>query len=279
MAFFGVVSSRLLAPALFVAFVGTAHAADRTPFTIADVMRAPYPTNLVAASKGSGAAWVFNAQGVRNIWVSDSPDGAPRQVTSYRSDDGFDIGELAWSPDARLFAYVRGQTIEDGKPANVVSAPGGPVPREIWVVSASGGAPRKIGNGDAPSFSPDGSRLIYLDGHRILAVDPYGNGAATPLLTDQGIVTQPIWSSDGRKLAFVSNRGDHSLIGVYDIGKKTIAWMGPSFDRDSSPRFFPRRIEAGLYSCTGREELAVPQSSGKSSLVDPGRRRRDRHGA
>ncbi len=239
MAFFGVARSSVPAVGLLVGCVGYAHAADRTPFTIADVMQAPYPTSLVAAPKGNGAAWVFNAKGVRNIWVVDPASGAARQVTDYRSDDGFDIGELTWSPDTRLFAYVRGQTLEDGKPANVDSAPHGPMPREIWVVAVSGGAPHKVGNGYAPSFSPDGSRLIYLDGHQIMSVDPYGGGMPVPLLIDQGVVTQALWSPDGTKLAFVSNRSEHSLIGVYDTGKNRIGWMGPSFDRDMSPAFSP----------------------------------------
>jgi dipeptidyl aminopeptidase/acylaminoacyl peptidase len=240
MAFLRFGAGGLLAAAVSAMPLGPAHAAQRAPFTISEVMQAPYPSSLVAAPRGSGAAWVFNAKGVRNIWVAGAESGtAARQVTSYTSDNGFDIGELAWSPDKSLIAFVRGQTLEDGKPANVDSAPIGPMPREIWVVPVAGGAPHKIGGGHAPSFSPAGDRLIWLDDHQIMSADPRGGAEPAPLLTDQGVVTQTLWSPGGRRLAFVSDRGDHSLIGVYDLAAKTITWMGPSFDQDSSPAFSP----------------------------------------
>jgi hypothetical protein len=45
-------------------------------FTISDVMQAPFPSDLLAAPKGRAVAWVFDAKGVRNIWVADSPGAA-----------------------------------------------------------------------------------------------------------------------------------------------------------------------------------------------------------
>src|SRR3954470_22178904 len=230
--------AQLLAAAAFCAPLGTATAAAPAPFTIADVLQAPYPTSLVAAPKGNGAAWVFDAKGVRNIWVADDI-GNSRAVTAFTADDGYDIGDLAWSPDMNLIAFMRGQTLEDDKPANVQSAPVGPVPREIWVVAASGGEPRRIGTGHSPSFSPDGSRLVYLSQRQIMSVDPRGSGRPETLVTDQGNVRSVTWSNDGRRLAFVSRRGSHSLVGIYDVAAKTITWLAPSFDLDGFPSFSP----------------------------------------
>jgi dipeptidyl aminopeptidase/acylaminoacyl peptidase len=47
------------------------------------------------------------------------------------------------------------------------------------------------------------------------------------------------WAPDGKRLAFVSHRGGHSLIGVYDFVDQTIVWLSPSLDYDSSPAFSP----------------------------------------
>src|SRR5256885_17262283 len=97
------------AAAAFVSLSMTqAAGAHPAAFTVGDVMQAPFPSYLRAAPKGGAVAWVFNAKGRLNVWVADSPRGPKaRQITSYTEDDGFDIGELAWSPDAKLIAFTR----------------------------------------------------------------------------------------------------------------------------------------------------------------------------
>ena len=209
-------------------------------YTLNDVMQAPFASDMLAAPTGEAVAWVFNAKGCSNIWVADPSHGAKaRQITRYTQDGGFDIGELAWSPDAKSIAFTRGQSLEDDTPANVNTSPEGTMPREVWVVATAGGAPRKVGAGDSPTFSPDGSRLLFVDKKRILTVAASGNGDAQPLLIDQGTVDSLTWAPDSRRLAFVSHRGGHSLIGVYYFVDQTIVWLSPSLDYDSSPAFSP----------------------------------------
>jgi dipeptidyl aminopeptidase/acylaminoacyl peptidase len=209
-------------------------------YTLNDVMQAPFASDMLAAPTGAAVAWVFNAKGCSNIWVADPSHGAKaRQITPYTEDDGFDIGELAWSPDAKSIAFTRGQSLEDETPANVNTSPEGAMPREVWVVATAGGAPRKVGAGDSPTFSPYGSRMLFVDKKRILTVDASGDGDAQPLLIDQGTVDSLTWAADGKRLAFVGHRGGHSLIGVYDFVDQTIVWLSPSLDYDSSPAFSP----------------------------------------
>jgi dipeptidyl aminopeptidase/acylaminoacyl peptidase len=208
-------------------------------FSLDDVMKAPFAWDMLAAPTGTAVAWVFNAKGCSNIWVADPHGAKARQITPYTGDDDFDIGELAWSPDTRSIAFTRGPSLEDDTPANVNNSPQGPTPREVWVVATAGGVPHRVGAGDSPSFSPDGSRLLFVDKKRILTVAASGDGDAQPLLIDRGTVDSLTWAPDGKRLAFVSHRGNHSLIGVYDFIDQTIVWLSPSLDYDSSPAFSP----------------------------------------
>jgi dipeptidyl aminopeptidase/acylaminoacyl peptidase len=222
---------------LFMTQAAGAHPAD---YTLNDVMQAPFASDMMAAPTGTAVAWVFNAKGCSNIWVADPSHGAKaRQITPYTEDDGFDIGELAWSPDTKSIAFTRGQSLEDDTPANVNTSPEGTMLREVWLVAAAGGALHKVGAGEFPSFSPDGSRLLFVDKKRILTVAASGDGDAQPLLIDQGTVDSLTWAPDGKRLAFASHRGSHSLVGVYDFVDQTIVWLSPSLDYDSSPAFSP----------------------------------------
>src|SRR5438309_9065822 len=60
-------------------------------FTLEQVMSSPFPSNLIAAKRSGRVAWVFNAKGVRNLWIADAPNFAARQVTHYGEDDGVPI--------------------------------------------------------------------------------------------------------------------------------------------------------------------------------------------
>lgn len=230
------------AVALMLGCASIAPAADAgdAPFTIEQFMQAPYPSSLVAAPKGTLAAWVFNARGVRNVWIADaSATIRARPITTFTMDDGYDVGDLAWSPDARTIAFVRGQTLEDDGPANIISAPAGPSSRSIWIVSTTGGYARMIGQDHAPSFAPDGRTLAFIDKHRILAFSPSSDKAPRTLLTDFGAIRSTTWSPDGGRFAFVSQRIGHALVGVYDMTVQTITWMTPSFNGDGQPVFSP----------------------------------------
>src|SRR3989442_11164942 len=81
------------------------------PFTLEQVMSAPFPTDLVASPRGNRIAWIFDAQGLRNIWVAEGPEFKPRQLTSYMDDHIQELSEISFSADGHTNLYLRGGAI------------------------------------------------------------------------------------------------------------------------------------------------------------------------
>jgi len=218
-------------------------AAAQERFTLEQVLGAPFPSSLVSSPDGGGIAWVFNAQGVRNIWVAVGPDFEARQLTPYTDDDGQAISSLQWTPDGRAIVYVRGGAPNRrGELPNPWSLPEG-VSRDIWAVDAGGGEPRRLTAGASPAVAPTSEGLALLRSGDIWWI-PLEDGEAEALVQVRGGSGTLRWSPDGQRLAFVSSRGDHSFVGVYHRETKSITWLDPGVDRDGDPVWSPdgRRV-------------------------------------
>ncbi|MGD8698110.1 MAG: prolyl oligopeptidase family serine peptidase [Gemmatimonadales bacterium] len=212
-------------------------------FTLDQVLAAPFPSSLVAAPEGGAVAWVFNAEGARNIWIAVDPGYEARQLTPYADDDGQAISDLQWTPDGRTLVFVRGGAPNRrGELPNPWSLPRG-VAREIWAIESSGGEPRLLAAGASPAVAPTGDGLAFQRSGGIWWI-PLEGGEAEPLVQIRGGSGTLRWSPDGGRLAFVSSRGDHSFVGVYDRHAERITWLDPSVDRDVYPVWSPdgRRI-------------------------------------
>ncbi|MCL5744858.1 MAG: S9 family peptidase [Acidobacteria bacterium] len=204
-------------------------------FTLDEVMSAPFAGELTASAAGAKVAWVLNAAGARNIWVAEPPLYRGRQLTSYTADDGEDIADLAWSPDAALIAYTRGEGANSsGEYPNPTSDPKG-TKQQVWVVPIAGGPPRLVGEGSSPAISPRGDRLAFVRNGDIWAAALAGDSKPVHLMHARGRNRAPVWSPDGSRLAFVSDRDDHGFIGVYDFAAGTLVWLDPSIDFDRDP--------------------------------------------
>src|SRR5690606_21820646 len=81
--------------------------------------------------------------------------------------------------------------------------------------------------------------VAYLRGGQIWSTPLDGSGEPAQLVRARGGAGSLRWSPDGSKLAFVSARGQHAFVGVYDVASKTIRWLDPSVDRDSNPVWSP----------------------------------------
>jgi Periplasmic component of the Tol biopolymer transport system len=106
-----------------------------------------------------------------------------------------------------------------------------------------------------------------------------GDGDAQPLLIDQGTVDSLTWAPDGKRLAFVSHRGGHSLIGVYDFVDQTIVWLSPSLDYDSSPAFSPDGARIAFVHVRPRKLPPLLLPTQRTAVVDLDGGRENRPGA
>jgi dipeptidyl aminopeptidase/acylaminoacyl peptidase len=244
-----------------------AFSASPTRFSLEQVMSAPFPSELTAAPQGGAVAWVLNQQGARNVWVADAPTYSGRQRTNYHDDDGQEIAELTWTPDGRSIVFVRGGDFETHRDnPNPASLPQG-VEQAIWIVPAAGGAPRKITDGSDPAVSPTGDRIAFLRKDEIWSVALDANAQPAQLIHAKGQASQLRWSPDGSKLAFVSTRGDHSFIAVYNAGAQSVSYLDPSVDRDSQPVWSPDskqlafiRVPASSVAVGARRNASPPWS-------------------
>lgn len=241
-----------------------AAAAQQAPFTLEQVMSAPFPSELVAAPAGGKVAWVFDARGVRNIWVAEPPDYKARALTSYTADDGQEIAELAWTPDARAIVYARGGDFDMLREApNPRSDPQG-VEQDIWMVTLAGGPLRKLGEGHSPAVSPKGDVVVFIFKDQVWSVKLDGSEKSAQLIHARGKAGGPRWSPDGSKLAFVSARADHSFIGVYDFSQKSLRYLDPSVDHDLEPVWSPdgKQIAYPRLPATSGSEEFGPKRAG-----------------
>jgi dipeptidyl aminopeptidase/acylaminoacyl peptidase len=208
-------------------------AAAQKPFTLEQILSAPFADNLTAAKKINRIAWTLDEEGKRNVWVAEGPAFQARRLTSYLTDDGQEIGQLSFSEDGNALVYVRGgEKNPAGQYPNPTSNPAG-VTQTVWVIAYNGGEPRKVDTGHSPKISARGTLAYLRDGQICLAALD-GTDKPTQLVV-RGQNHSEQWSPDGERLAFVSSRGDHSFIGVYDVTSKNVSFLEPSVDSDSDP--------------------------------------------
>jgi dipeptidyl aminopeptidase/acylaminoacyl peptidase len=223
---------------LFVFFLVSAAQVSAQSFTLEQVMSSPFPSSLIASKRGDKLAWVFDAGGKRNIWIAEGPAFTARQLTKYTNDDGSEITGLVFSNDGSTIAFVRGQgKNQAGEYPNPTTDPDG-VKQQIIAVEIRTGRVTTIGEGNSPFFSPSGEQVIYLRDGKLWATQIIG-GKERKLFEIRGTVNSPKWSPDGSQLAFVSNRGDHNFIAVYEPRVNRIRFISPSSDRDVAPRWSP----------------------------------------
>jgi dipeptidyl aminopeptidase/acylaminoacyl peptidase len=239
----------------------------QSSFTVEQVLSSPFPIELVAARQGSRVAWVFNAKGVRNVWVADGPDfvHSAHQLTHYSADDGQPIASLRLTPDGKTVVYALGSELNDAQEsANPESWTKG-AKQQVFALDVDAkdkqAAPRLLGDMGCPDedcedveISPDGKLVVWSAKKKLWLASVDGKQQAKELASVRGAAVEPRWSPDGKHIAFVSQREGHSLIAVYDFDGNAVRYLAPSVDKDSMPRWAPDGKSIVFVRTAGEEQ-------------------------
>jgi dipeptidyl aminopeptidase/acylaminoacyl peptidase len=213
------------------------------PATVADWLSPAYPYEIQSAHKAERIAFLAYDEGKRNVFTAAAPAFTPVRVTAFLKDDGTDLTDLEISDDGSTVAFVRGHaTNRDGWVANPNSSPDG-AERAIWAArTAAPGVAWRVVEAATYALAPNGNSIVFAREGQIYRalVTPVKPASARdrgeePFIRAWGTNGNPSFSPDGRKIAFVSQRVDHSFVVVYDIATRTMKYMAPDVDFDSSP--------------------------------------------
>ncbi|HXZ60523.1 MAG TPA: alpha/beta fold hydrolase [Steroidobacteraceae bacterium] len=261
--------ARLVRPFIAATLLVVAPAALAAGFTVPQILGAPFASDLVASRDARAFAWVSDARGARNVWlaVAASADAAfeARPLTQYTADDGLDIDDLAFVPHHDELLYVRGGDFEyPDKPAPNPAQLTAGVVQEVYLVDFHAHGLLKLGEGHGPVAAPDGEHVLFLHEGKVFTVAPRKGAKAEQLFKTRGIVDSLRFSPDGKRLAFVCTRSDHSFIGVYTFADRTLRWIDASFSYDVEPRWSPNgtRIAFLRIPSTHDEVGLVPHRTG-----------------
>ena len=210
------------------------------PFTLEQVLSNPFPESLVAAPAGGSVAWQMNARGARNVWVASPPD--------YRGHAGYPLhrrrrpGHQPIALDARRPVdrlRSRRRLRHGARSSEPAQQSGGSRTGAVGSFRSTAAIHAKSAKAMTPAISPKGDRVAFLSKGQIWWAPLDGHDKAEQAVHARGTAQSLRWSPDGTKLAFVSSRGDHAFVGVFDPAAKSLRYLDPGVDQDSEPVWSP----------------------------------------
>jgi Tol biopolymer transport system component len=162
---------------------------------------------------GTQIAYVANSFDVDQqtdfeIWVINADGSGRRQITNNSIPDA----QPAWSPDGSKIAFVSSRTGDSNRNIYVMNSDGSGTAANLTPNTTD---PVYQGHDDGPSWSPDGSKIVYTnatsdaDVWTMNAAD--GSGKTNLTNANPSIDNEPAWSPDGNKIAYMAATPDANI--------------------------------------------------------------------
>jgi len=200
---------------------------------------------------GTKIAWESDRDGDFEVWVMDADGSNPTQLTTN--------GGLAprWSNSGELIVFSKG-------PGLLVMNADGSDQRVILDVGRDPESPCLAG-GFAGGWSPNDDRVIYYAtvpaadsaaGLGVICTVNVETGGVEELVRQEGILNvEPVWSADGRFIAYRSIREGNSDVYVTDIEDGSERRLTDFDGLDTEPDWSPDG--EWIVFATNRDELAT----------------------
>lgn len=221
---------------------GRSHLDESEIWRIADISAPKYERLMPEGAKQlwpmlapNGALYFMSDRsGQENLWKYDSP-GKAKQLTNFTD------GRVLWpaiSADGKGIVFERGFGIwkldlATGRAAQVpIQLRGVPAENAIEHLKLNSGI-REM------ALSPDGKKLAFVIHGEVFAANAKDGGDAIRVTNTPARESQVTWASDNHRIAYISERGGHEHIYIYDFAteKETAATSGDS--DEEAPRFSP----------------------------------------
>jgi len=182
---------------------------------------------------GERMAYALDLDGSESFDACVLDRAAGRAVNVTRELEGALQPNLSWSPDGEQLAVISQQS---GR-------------FNTYIIPSEGGPERLVLDLPHPDWdvcwSPDGSHLAVCtettaQDYGIFVV-PVKGGEAVQIATAEGPINAqgPAWAPDGGRLAFASDVHGTYDIGIYDLGRRQVAWRTRSGGDDLAPHWAP----------------------------------------
>jgi hypothetical protein len=177
---------------------------------------------------GGTIAYLSTASTGTDVWTVPASGGPARRVTT---SGGSKIG-LTWSPTGTALL-----TTEDQK---------------IVAINPSTGTETAIGKGDQPAWSPDGTRIAYVDTNGRVAV-MNADGSSSRELTTLATGGPHAWSPDGSRVAFTGS----AVVATRSGRNRTLDLYTAPADGSAPPRRLTGPFDPRLRDTNSPRQVAV----------------------